>query len=617
MSSVPDMEPEAQAPRHPFFAFTARAENMLVVFSLAAMTILPLLEIILRKAFHTGVDGSTQIVQHCTLLLGMIGGAVAARENRLLAMSALPAILKGRWKTAAAIFSSSCAMAVTAFLCIASWIFLQSERESGNVLAYNVRVWVIELAMPICFGLMVWRILRNVGHGWKAQVATFLIAAVFVALVMHPPVDAEKLVWPLLITLIVATILGAPVFVMLGGAALILFWGDGQPIASVPISQYKLVTDAALPTIPLFTLAGYFLAEGGASQRLLRLFQAMVGSFRGGPAIVTCLVCAFFTTFTGASGVTVLALGGLLMPVLVAAKYSEKNAIGLVTSAGSLGLLFPPCLPLILYAIIAKSVTIKQMFLGGILPGILLLVLTAILGIWQAPKDKTDRQSFDIKELGRAFWAAKWELMLPVVAFVGLFGGFATPVETAALTALYAFFIQVVIYRDLKITKEVPKVMTEAGMLVGGVLLILGVALGFTYYLVDAQVPDKLADWANGHVHSKLLFLFGLNIVLIIIGGLIEIYAAIVVIVPLLVPLGVTMGIDPVHLGIIFLANMELGFLAPPVGLNLLLSSYRFKKPIGEVAIAVLPMLAVLFIGVLLITYFPPLTTWLPSLFNK
>jgi len=352
------------------------------------------------------------------------------------------------------------------------------------------------------------------------------------------------------------------------------------------------------------------------------LFRAFAGHLRGGPAIVTCLVCAFFTTFTGASGVTILALGGILMPVLMAAGFSQRNALGYVTGAGSLGLLFPPCLPLILYTIIANNsakagLTFQQMFLGGIIPGVILVIFTALLGIWQSPKEKSARPPFDAREAGRAIWAAKWELGLPVVAFAGLFGGFATAVETAALTALYAFFVQVFVHRDMKLVRDVPRVMTECGLLMGGVLLILGVAYGFTNYLVDAEIPGRLLEWANDNVKSKWLFLLGLNIVLIFVGGLIEIYAAIVVVVPLLVPVGAALGLDPVHLGIIFLANMELGFLAPPVGLNLLLSSYRFKKPIGEVFRSVLPMLAVLFIGLLLITYVPALTTWLPGLFSE
>jgi tripartite ATP-independent transporter DctM subunit len=395
-------------------------------------------------------------------------------------------------------------------------------------------------------------------------------------------------------------------------------------VAAIPLKQHSLATNPTLPTVPLFTLAGYFLAEGGAPRRFIRVFQALFGQLRGGPAIVTALVCAFFTSFTGASGVTILALGGLLMPVLLAARYSEKTALGLLTSAGSLGLLFPPCLPLIFYAIVAGSIatdlgvgaeiTIQKMFLGGIGPGILLVALTAWWGIRSGPRRQSGAGPFDIPEALGAVGEAKWELLLPAVALVALFGGFATPVEAAAVTALYAFVVETFVYRDLKLTRDIPRVMTEAGLLVGGVLLILGVAMGFTYYLVLEQVPDRLVEWAASSIQSPLLFLLLLNGLLLIVGCLMDIYSAIAVVVPLIVPIGLRFEIDPVHLGIIFLANLELGYLTPPVGMNLFLSSYRFNKPMPEVSRAVIPMLFVLLLGVLLITYFPPLTTLLPSL---
>jgi C4-dicarboxylate transporter DctM subunit len=392
---------------------------------------------------------------------------------------------------------------------------------------------------------------------------------------------------------------------------MILFWGRDVPIAAVSVEHYGLVTNPALPSIPLFTLAGYFMAEGGASQRLVRVFQALVGWFAGGPAIATVLICAFFTSFTGGSGVTILALGGLLMPVLIAARFSERDALGLVTGAGSLGILLPPCLPVILYAILAK-VGIKEMFLAGLVPALLLIAMTGAWGVWAGRKATDGQQPFNFGEAGRAVWDAKWELMLPVVSIVALFGGWATPVEAAAVTAFYAFLVAVVIHRDLGIGRDCPRVMTEAGVLVGGILLILGVALGLTNYLVDAQIPDRLAEWAAIHVQSRWVFLLGLNVALLFIGGLVEIYAAIVVVVPLLIPIGARLGIDPLHLGIIFLANMELSFLAPPVGLNLLLASYRLNKPMSEVTRAVLPLLGVRFIGVLLITYVPWITLALP-----
>jgi tripartite ATP-independent transporter DctM subunit len=541
----------------------------------------------------------------------MVGGVVAARDGRLLALATAPALLRGRWKGLALIFNSSVAAAVTAFLCVASLQFVSQEREGGSVLAYGIPLWVIQLAMPMGFGLICLRLIWRSARTWWRRSFALVLAAAFILAAIFPPLEISSLTLPALAALLAATILGAPIFIALGGAAMILFWSRDVPITAVSIEHYGLVTNPALPSIPLFTLAGYFMAEGGASQRLVRVFQAFVGWFRGGPAIATVLICAFFTSFTGGSGVTILALGGLLMPVLIAARFSERDALGLVTGAGSLGTLLPPCLPVILYAILAK-VDIKEMFIAGLVPALLLIAMTGAWGVWAGRKATDGRQRFELGEAGRALWAAKWELMLPVVAIVALFSGWATPVEAAAVTAFYAFLVAVVIQRDLGIIRDCPRVMTEAGVLVGGILLILSVALGLTNYLIDAQIPDQLAAWAAIHVQSRWVFLLGLNVALLFIGGLVEIYAAIVVVVPLLLPIGAQLGIDPLHLGIIFLANMELSFLAPPIGLNLLLASYRLNKPIFEVTRAVLPLLGLRFIGVLLITYVPWITLVLP-----
>ena len=609
-------------------AFRA-GENLFVVLPLSLCVLLPLLEIILRR-FHTGLAGSIILVQNCTLVIGMAGAAIAAREGRLLSFSSVASFLKGRPRAVARVVSSGVAAAICAFLCIASVKFLVTEKAAGEYLVYRIPVWWVELVLPGGFALITLRLLWHAADMWKGRMAALVLAGAVMFFFARAPLNPEKLVTTALIALLLVTMLGAPVFTAIGGAALILFWGDGSPIAAIPLKHHSLVTSQSLPTIPLFTLAGYFLAESGASKRLVRVFQALCGSLRGGPAIVTALACAFFTSFTGASGVTILALGPLLLPVLRAARYSERDALGLLTGAGSLGLLFPPCLPVILYSIIAStalanlnvanvsvnSVTMEKMFLGGLLPGVLMVVLTACWGIYRQPKEAAAARRFDFGELRRALWDAKWELLLPLVALVALFGGFATPVEAAAVTAMYALFITAVVHRDLHPFRDVPRVMTECGLLVGGVMLILGVALGFTHYLVLAQIPDQLVEWSTQTIKSKWLFLLGLNVVLIFVGGLIEIYAAIVVVVPLLVPVGIAFGLDPVHLGIIFLANMELGFLAPPVGLNLLLASSRFNKPLLEVMRAVVPMLMVLFVGVLLVTYLPPLTTFLPNKFK-
>ncbi|MGA2785937.1 MAG: TRAP transporter large permease subunit [Verrucomicrobiota bacterium] len=597
-----------------------QAENLLVALTLAALMLLPLIEIVGRKFFHGGLAGGSALQQHLVLIIGLLGGMFAARDRRLLSLSTLTNFLKGRWQTFARVFSSAFAAGITVFLCLAALQLVQSEKGGGKILAYGIPIWGVQCIMPLGFGVIALRLLWHAADTWRGRLVALLVAGSMIWIGFYPPLGLTpaRLVVPGLVALLAAVVLGAPIFVMLGGAALILFWGEDIPIASISLTHYSMVTNPTLPTLPLFTLAGYFLAEGGASKRLIRVFQALLGQFRGGPAIVTVLACAFFSSFTGASGVTILALGGLLLPVLVGAGYSERSTLGILTGSGGLGLLFPPSLPLILFAIVAGSnatgagVTIEKMFLAGFGPGVLLVGMAIWLGLRLGPKDAGARQGFDRGEAGRAVWAAKWELLLPVVALVALFGGFATPVEAAAVTAFYAFVVETFIYRDFKGPREIARVMAECGLLVGGVLLILGVALGFTNYLIDAQIPSRAVEWVTGTVHSKYAFLLALNLCLLLVGCVMDMYSAIVVVVPIIVPLGIAYGIDPIHLGIIFLANMELGLLTPTAGINIFLSSYRFGKPVLQVSRAVLPMQCVLIVGLLLITYCPALTTFLP-----
>src|SRR4029077_5284436 len=446
------------------------------------------------------------------------------RDRRLLSLSTLTNFLKGRWQIFARVFSSAFASGITVFLCLAAVQLVQSERGGGKILAYGIPLWTVQMIMPIGFGVIALRLLWHAADTWRGRLIALLVTGSMIWIGFHPPLAPARLVIPGLIALLVAVVLGAPIFVMLGGAALILFWGEDSPIASISLTHYSMVTNPTLPTVPLFTLAGYFLAEGGASKRLIRVFQALLGQFRGGPAIVTVLACAFFTSFTGASGVTILALGGLLLPVLLGAGYSERSTLGILTGSGGLGLLFPPSLPLILYAIVASSnskgagVTIERMFLGGLGPGVLLVAMAIWLGIWLGPKQRESRPRFDRVEAARAVWAAKWELLLPIVALVSLFGGFATPVEAAAVTAFYAFVVETFVMRDFKGPREISRVMAECGLLVGGVLLILGVALGFTNYLIDAQIPSRAVEWVTGAVQSKYAFLLVLNVCLLVVG---------------------------------------------------------------------------------------------------
>lgn len=588
----------------------AQAENLLIALALAAMVLIPLAESALRALFNVGISGSTSMVQHLTLVVGMLGGAIAARDDRLLSLSTAQALLHGRVRTMARIFAYSFGAAVSTFLCVAGVEFVISKREVGALLVRGLPVWWVQTLLPLGFAAIALRLVWHSAASWRGRGVALVMAGAILLVCVYPPAPPSSMVIAALLMLLVATVLGAPVFVALGGAALIGLWGADSPIASLSLDHYRQVVNPSFPTIPLFTLAGYFLAEGGASTRLIRVFQALFGHFRGGPAIVTALVCAFFTSFTGASGVTILALGGLLMPILLAAGYKERSALGLLTGAGSLGLLFPPCLPLILYAIVAQ-VTLKEMFLGGLLPGILLVAMTAWWGTRIGPPVARG-QAFDWKEARKSVWLAKWELLLPLVALASLFAGFATPVEAAALTAFYAFVVEVFLYRDMKITRDVPRVMAECGLLVGGVLLILGVALGFTNYLILTELPARGLEWVKASIHSPWQFILLLNLFLLVVGCLMDIYSAIIVVVPLILPMGIYFGMDPVHLGILFLANLELGYLTPPVGMNLFLASYRFNKPMPEVVRASFPMLLVLLVGVLLISYIPPLTTLLP-----
>jgi tripartite ATP-independent transporter DctM subunit len=612
LSTVPSAGPQ---PR--LLIWLHRCENGLLVLALALMVLLGVADLTLWQKLRlpVRVPGSESFIRHLSLIVGMVGGMIAARESRLLAMSGLAPFLPARIKRWMQFGSGVVACAITAGLTAAAIQFVAQEREAGLRLALGIPVWWAQVFLPLGFGVIAVRLLWQSAATWRWRLLAFALVAVAVGFAAKPPLDPARLVWPFVGLLLAATLGGAPIFVTLGGAALILFWGQGAPLFSITLDHYDQVTNPLLATLPLFTLAGYLLAESQASARLVRLFSAWTGFVRGGPAIVVALACAFFTTFTGGSGVTILALGGLLMPVLLAARYDEQTALGLITSAGALGILFPPCLPLIIYSIVGQ-VSMNDMFLGGLLPGLLMVGLTIAYGVWKGPKLSAEERRFNLGEAWRATWAAKWEIVLPVIPLVLIFGGIALPVPAAAATACYAFITQALIHRELKLTSSLPKVVVECGLLVGGVLLILGTAMGFTNYLITQHIPDHAATWISTAISSKLLFLLALNLLLIIVGCLMDIFSATVVIVPLIVPMAAVFGIHPVHLGIIFLANLELGYLTPPVGLNLFLSSYRFGKPVMYVARAALPMMVVRLFGVLLITYVPAITTWLPGLFG-
>lgn len=578
---------------------------------LLALLALPLAESFLRTLLSRGLPGAAPFAQHLTLWVALVGGALAAREGKLLSLASGELLGEGRWSRAARVASAAAAAAVSVLLAWASWEVVLVDRAAGTELAAGVPVWWAQLVLPVGFAAIALRLVQRASERWRGRSLAALGLVAGVAVGGFPQWLEGSPAWPGLLVVILATAAGGPIFAALGGAALVLFLADGVPIAAIPAETYRLAVSPILPSIPLFTLTGFVLAHGDASQRLLRVFRALCGWIPGGTAVMAAVLCAFFTVFTGGSGVTILALGALLFHALQADGYRDRFSLGLLTGSGSLGLLFPPALPLILYGIVAQ-VPIEDLFLGGVLPGVLLVGLIAAWGVREGVRGATERRPFSAAEAAAALWHGKWELLLPVVALGAIFGGFATLVEAAAYTALYALIVELLIRRALP-WRKLPAVLVECMVLLGGVLLILGVAQGLTSWMVDAQVPARLLEWTRGAIDSRLVFLLGLNLLLLLVGCLMDIFSAIAVVVPLILPLGEAFGVHPIHLGILFVANLELGYLTPPVGLNLFLAAYRFERPLLEVWRAAIPPLVILSVGVVLITYVPFLTLGLLS----
>lgn len=411
--------------------------------------------------------------------------------------------------------------------------------------------------------------------------------------------------------LLLLALLGAPLFTIIGASAMLGFSHSEIDLSVIAIEFYRIAETPVLLAIPLFTFAGYLLSESNAPKRLVRITLAFLGWMPAGLAVVSLIACAFFTAFTGASGVTIVALGALLYPALTQAGYKDNFSLGLVTTSGSLGLLFAPALPLILYAVIAQQlgisgqITVDAMFLAGILPGLLMLIM--LIG-WSVKSSRGQPlQQFNWPEARIALSEAKWELPLPFIVLGGIYSGFFALSEAAAVTALYVLIVEVVILREISL-KKLPNVMRQSMILVGGILVILGLSLASTNYLIDAEIPGKLFAFIKELISDKLTFLILLNIFLLLLGTMLDIFSALVLIIPLLLPVAIGYGIDPVHLGIIFLANMQIGYFTPPIGMNLFIASYRFKKPVMQLYRATLPWFIILFIAVLIITYWPGLS---------
>lgn len=599
-----------------------RFDAILAGGALALMLIIPVVEIVLRPLFGRGVENAPVLVQHLGLVLAMFGALVAERGGHLTSLGAgLAAAEHPHLRRFAQVLAGASSALICGLLAQASWTFVASEMEAPHALAYGIPGWIIQAAMPAGFILLGLKIGSRLAEtpAWRIPPALLLPLAGW--LLAGHFVGETLPLWPFVIWLALILFCGAPIFAVLGGLALALFWQEGQPLAAVPLSHYQITVNPSLPALPLFTLAGLIFARTGAAVRLGTLFTTLFGGGALGTAVAGAVLCSFFTALTGGSGVTILALGGLLLPLLTRAGFAEKRGIGLVTSASALGVLLAPSVPLIMYAIIAR-VPINTMFLAGVLPALVMVAFLLLAGGFLRRDGLAPVEPVEPIEPARrtsrraAAWAAKWELLAPVVAIGSLVSGLATPMESAALTAAYALFTQSVAHRELDL-RGLGLALAECVQVIGGIMLILGMALGLTNFLVDAGIPDLAVEWVQSVLPNKYAFLVALVVFLIAAGALMEIYAAIVVLVPLLLPVALAYGIDPIHFGIIFLATLEIAFLFPPAGLNIYFASAMFRKPLRYVAVSVLPAVGAMFLGALTISLLPFLSTWLPGLLGQ
>ena len=419
----------------------------------------------------------------------------------------------------------------------------------------------------------------------------------------------------LVIGIFILAFMGAPMFGVLAAFALLGFHLSGIQSAALIVDIYsQFSNNPVLYTVPIFTFAGFILAESKASIRVVNFSQAILGWLPGGLAIVSLVACAFFTTFTGAYKRQIIALGGLLYPALIRGKYSDNFSLGLLTTSGSLGLLFFPSLPIIIYGVVAGT-SITQLFAAGIIPGIFLMIVLSIYSAVVAKRTRTTETRASFQEIKEATIAAKWELFIPIMLMVGIFGGFVTLGEIASIMVAYAFVVEVFVHKDIKV-RQFPAIIRESMVLVGAIFIIFSSALALTTYMVDAEIPTRILEILQVHIKSKFMFLVALNIFLLFAGSLMEIYGALVVVVPLIVPIAQEYGINPVHLGIIFLTNLEIGYSMPPVGLNLIISCIRFEKPVTSLYRACLPFILIMILALMVITYVPWMSLYLVERFG-
>ncbi len=577
---------------------------------IALLISLPVLEVVARFFGTTAITSSRMVVQHLTLWVGFFGAVLASSRGKLLSLSSSNLFEPENSFSIEHFIAKSTSLIILISLFWGSLQLVTVEYQYPVNISPLISRWFAQSIMPISLMLMSVILFFKSYSSLKNRFALLISILLFLSIVSIPQVrESSVTLWFSFFSIIFSLFYGLPIFLGLGGIAALLFWFDWTPLSAISAETYRIVVSPTLPTIPLFTIAGFLLAESKSSIRLLSLFQALFGWIPGGTPIVLVIICGFFTAITGGSGVTILALGGLLMPMLIKDGFSKDFSLGLITVSGSIGLLFPPSLPLIIYGVTA-GVSIKSIFLGGIIPGLLILVIVASWAIFSSKRQSVAVYDFKINNIKSALIESKWEIAIPFIIMFGIFGGYMTLVETAAISALYVLFITVVIYRDISFSK-VGNILIDCCALIGGVLIILGVAMGLTSYIIDAEVPMTLLEWVKTNISSKYIFLILLNVFLLIVGCMMDIFSATIIVVPLIKPIAAYFGIDPIHLAIIFIANLELGYLTPPVGMNLFLSAYRFNESMKSVYTSTMPFYFVMLFCVILITYFPILSTWL------
>lgn len=611
-----------------------KLENGTAVTVLFIVPAIPAAEIVLRGVFRTGIWAGAAYLTHFVFLLGFVGGLITTRSGRHLAISVFVSNPDSRiGKTSRMITASLSTMFSTALLWSSLSLVLIGFSAADRVGHVPTRVFAV--AMPIAFLIMAVRFARTstrpvVSGALGVMLGSFLAFPALLNILFEISTNVPFVVmdfwdvWfsvigtvsvPLIVLTVASAFLGTPLFLVLGGVALVLFAQSGGAIEVVPSEGYEMLTGAAIPAIPLFTLAGYFLSESKAGERLVRLFRALFGWLPGGLIIAAVLATVFFTTFTGASGVTILALGGLLYYVLhESGSHSDRFTTGILTSSSNVGLLFPPSLAMILYGTTAQ-INIFEMFLAGIVPGIVIVVAFCTVGVVVSIRRGVRPVAFDAREAILAIRESIGEIMLPVVIITAFFSGLTTIVETGALAVVYVLIVEVAIRKEIPL-KRFPEVALNCITIVGGVLVILAAARGLSYFIIDARVPMILSEWVEATIASPIVFLVLLNIVLLVTGCFMDIFSAILVVAPLVIPLGALYGIDPIHLGVIFIANLGLGFTTPPVGLDLFIASYRFNKPLSTMYRNILPFFLVQLGVVLIITYVPWLSTVLVRTFG-